>query len=100
MPQNDAELPSLATQKHPAQTMGGPHLSTCHILQGLCVLLILLEDGPQNARGESAGSNSVHSQSPIPHLHLSAQAGKGLLQGKLRVAPPNTPPSLWLSLIS
>ncbi|XP_059552643.1 adhesion G protein-coupled receptor E5 [Myotis daubentonii] len=33
--------------------MGGPRLSAFHILQVLCVLLILLEDGPQSTRASA-----------------------------------------------
>ncbi|XP_023619731.1 CD97 antigen isoform X2 [Myotis lucifugus] len=33
--------------------MGGPRLSAFHILQALCVLLTLLEDGPQNTRASA-----------------------------------------------
>ncbi|XP_066203014.1 adhesion G protein-coupled receptor E5 isoform X4 [Saccopteryx leptura] len=33
--------------------MGGPHLSVSLVLQALCVLLTLLEDGPQNTRASA-----------------------------------------------
>ncbi|XP_023603003.1 CD97 antigen-like [Myotis lucifugus] len=33
--------------------MGAPRLSAFHILQALCVLLILLEDGPQSTRASA-----------------------------------------------
>ncbi|XP_015413908.1 PREDICTED: CD97 antigen-like [Myotis davidii] len=33
--------------------MGAPRLSAFHILQALCVWLILLEDGPQNTRASA-----------------------------------------------
>ncbi|XP_070273101.1 adhesion G protein-coupled receptor E2-like [Myotis yumanensis] len=43
--------------------MGGSHLSAFHILQALCVLLTLLEDGPQNTRASACKllcpSNSI-----------------------------------------
>ncbi|XP_059552645.1 adhesion G protein-coupled receptor E5-like [Myotis daubentonii] len=41
------------TRNHADQTMGAPRLSAFHILQVLCVLLTLLEDGPQNTRASA-----------------------------------------------
>ncbi|KAK1342692.1 hypothetical protein QTO34_015458 [Cnephaeus nilssonii] len=64
-----------------------PHLS----VPALCVLLILLEDGPQTPGVSLLGVTPSTARVPSPTCTSQPRQGKGLLQGKLRVAPPKHP---------
>ncbi|XP_036158644.1 adhesion G protein-coupled receptor E5 isoform X1 [Myotis myotis] len=66
--------------------MEGPRLSAFHILQALCVLLILLEDGPQSTRASACrrpcpeNSSCVNGTACLCDRGFKSSSGKLILQ--------------------
>ncbi|XP_036315908.1 adhesion G protein-coupled receptor E5 isoform X8 [Pipistrellus kuhlii] len=66
--------------------MGAPRLSACHILQGLCVLLILLEDGPQSTRASACPQKCPPDSSCINGTACRCNPGFQSSSGKTEVS--------------
>ncbi|XP_054572842.1 adhesion G protein-coupled receptor E2-like [Eptesicus fuscus] len=70
--------------------MGGPHLSALHVLHALCVLLILLEDGPQSTRASACPQPCPPDSSCVGGTACRCDPGFQSSSGKTEVNPGET----------
>ncbi|XP_054573342.1 adhesion G protein-coupled receptor E5 isoform X2 [Eptesicus fuscus] len=70
--------------------MGGPRLSALHVLHALCVLLILLEDGPQSTRASACPPKCPPDSSCVGGTACRCNPGFQSSSGEINVNPGET----------